>query len=1096
MENPTAGQAHSAPALLVLVAFGLMSAALLAVGPRDYPELHTMLDTGMCLLSGVVAWQFWDASKRIGRPFLAQIGISFAITSLLELVHVLVTIEWSGPLAPIVQAASVLRPATWAPAAYALPIGIGASLWLTRGGERRAPAFAAALIVLSAVLWGIFYWLPRYSSSPWLGITRPPLILVPLLWAIVGWQCWRLRSWNRTLGPLALMAAAMFLAHVTMLYSRAPHDTAAIVAHLGKVGGYLIVLVSLVQMASEDMLERSNAERQLARLNEELEQRVRERTSQLESAHEWTRAIFETALDGIITMDHEGRIAEFNPAAERIFGYRRSEAVGRPLAELIIPPAARELHRRGLARYLAGGEAKLLGKRIEVTGLRSDGSAVVVELSINRMPGGGPPTFAGFLRDITQHIRDQEAQARLAAIIHSSDDAIISKTLEGTITSWNPGAQKLFGYSAEEALGKPMTMLIPPERVHEEHEILARISRGEATEHSETVRVRKDGTPIDVSVTISPVRNDRGELTGASKIARDITERKHAELRLRAQLAKLDLLGRTTRAIGERQDLRSILQVAIRSLEDDLQIDFGCVCLYEPAQRIWNVACVGAKSQALALQLAIPEQARIEIDQNGLSRCLRGQLVHEPDITQSTFPFTRRLADAGLASLVAAPLMVESRVFGLVLAAGRQSGQFTSSDCEFLRQLSEHLALALHQAELYGALQRAYEDLRQTQQSVMQQERLRALGQMASGIAHDINNALAPAALYSQSLLERDASLSPEARSNLVVIQRAIDDVANTVARMKEFYHRHEPQLAHRSVDLNRVLQQVIDLTRARWSTMPQERGIVIRTQIIPAADLPALLGAAGEIRDALTNLVLNAVDAMPQGGTLTLRTYVSEPNQVHVEVTDTGVGMDEATRTRCLEPFFTTKGERGTGLGLAMVYGMLERHGGEIQIESEPGAGTSIRLMFPRAPSAALGASDSGVFPALAPSRPLRILFVDDDPIMLMSMRDILEQDGHVVVVADGGQRGIEAFRAAQERGEGFAVVITDLGMPQVDGRTVAAAVKSAAPGVAVILLTGWGHRLLAENDLPPGVDRVLSKPPKLAALRLALAELVPPPS
>jgi PAS domain S-box-containing protein len=822
---------------------------------------------------------------------------------------------------------------------------------------------------------------------------------------------------------------------------------------------------------------------------------VRERTEQVESVSAWTRAIFETALDGIITMDHEGRIAEFNPAAERIFGYRRSEAIGRPLAEVIIPPEARELHRRGLARYLAGGEAKLLGKRMELTGLRSDGSAVALEMSITRMPGGGPPLFVGFLRDITERVRERKTQTHLAAIIHSSDDAIISKTLDGVITSWNPGAQRLFGYSEEEALGKPMTMLMPPDRLHEEREILARITRGEATEHFETVRMRKDGTPIDVSVTISPLRNDRGELTGASKIARDITERRQAELKLQAQLAKLDLLGRTARAIGERQDVRSILQVAIRSLEDDLQIDFCCVCLYEPARRMWNVACLGAKSQALALQLAIPEQARIEIDQNGLSRCLRGQLVHEPDIRQSTLPFTRRLADAGLASLVAAPLTVESRVFGLVLAARRKAEQFSSSDCEFLRQMSEHLALALHQAELYGALQSAYEDLRQTQQSVMQQERLRALGQMASGIAHDINNALAPAALYTQSLLERDSSLSPEASSNLVVIQRAIDDVANTVARMREFSRQREPQLAHASVDLNRVLEQVIDLTRARWSTMPQERGIVIRTQIIPAADLPATVGAAGEIRDALTNLVLNAVDAMPQGGTLTLRTLASEPNQVQVEVIDTGIGMDETTRTRCLEPFFTTKGERGTGLGLAMVYGMLERHGGEIQIESEPGKGTSIRLLFPRAPTTAISAEGSGVFPAVEPSRPLRILFVDDDPIMLRSMRDILEQDGHLVVVTDGGQRGIEAFRAAQERGERFAVVITDLGMPHVDGRTVAATVKSAAPDVAVILLTGWGHRLLAEDDLPPGVDRVLSKPPKLAALRLALAELAPPP-
>jgi CheY-like chemotaxis protein len=255
-------------------------------------------------------------------------------------------------------------------------------------------------------------------------------------------------------------------------------------------------------------------------------------------------------------------------------------------------------------------------------------------------------------------------------------------------------------------------------------------------------------------------------------------------------------------------------------------------------------------------------------------------------------------------------------------------------------------------------------------------------------------------------------------------------------------------------------------------------------------------LGAESEIRDASTNLVLNAVDAMPKGGTLTLRTQIVEPNQVCVEVIDTGVGMDEATRTRCLEPFFTTKGERGTGLGLAMVYGMLERHGGEVQIESKLGKGTSIRLIFPPAVATTATAEGSGVFPTLRPRQSLRILFVDDDPIILKSLRDTLEQDGHVVVIADGGQRGIETFRAAQQRGERFAAVITDLGMPHVDGRTVAAAVKSAAPDVPVILLTGWGHRLLAENDIPPGVDRVLSKPPKLAALRLTLAELTTQPS
>jgi PAS domain S-box-containing protein len=961
MENPTDRQVYTRAALQLLAAFGLTSVVLFAIGRKDYPNLHTILDTAVCLLSGVLAWQFWDASQRIGRPFLAWIGISFAVTSALEVVHVLVTVEWSGPLAPIAQAANLLRPGTWPPAAYMLPIGIGGSLWLMHRGRQRAPAFAPVLVLLGAVLFAVFYWLPRYTSPGPLGITRPALVLVPLLWAVVGWQCWRLRSADRALEPLALMAATLLLAHVVMLYSRAPHDTPAMVAHLGKVGGYLILLASLMQMASEDTLERIKAEHQLVQLNEELEQRVLDRTAQL---------------------------------------------------------------------------------------------------------------------------------AQLAAIVQSSDDAIISKTLDGIISSWNPGAQKLFGYPAEEALGKPMTMLIPPDRLHEEREILARLARGETIDHFETERVRKDGKPIEVSVTVSPVRNDRGELTGASKIARDITERQQSQRKLRAQLAKLDLLGRTTRAIGERQDLQSILQVAIRSLEEDLPIDFGCVCLYEPAQRALTVACVGVKSQPLALQLAMPQKARIEIDQNGLSRCVRGQLVYEADITQLQFPFPQRLAQAGLGSLVAAPLMLESKVFGVVLAARREVGRFTSSDCEFLRQLSEHLALAMHQSELYGALQRAYEDLRQTQQSVMQQERLRVLGQLASGIAHDINNALSPAALYTQSLLERDSSLSDQAKGYLVVIQRAIEDVAHTVARMKEFYRRREPRLAHASVDLNRVLEQVIDLTRARWSAMPQERGMVIHMQTDLATDLPPMMGEESEIRDALTNLILNAVDAMPEGGTLTLRTYAFETNQVGVEVIDTGIGMDEATRTRCLEPFFTTKGERGTGLGLAMVYGMLERHGGEIRIESELGKGTSIRLSFPRGTTAKT-ADGSGVFPTLRPSQPLRILFVDDDPILLKSLRDTLEQDGHAVVVADGGQQGIDVFRAARERGEHFAAVITDLGMPHVDGRAVAIAVKSAAPDVPVILLTGWGHRLLAENDMPPSVDRVLSKPPKLAAVRRALAEL-----
>jgi len=846
-----------------------------------------------------------------------------------------------------------------------------------------------------------------------------------------------------------------------------------------------------------DFAGRTRAELALREAKDQLEARVRQRTAELALSYERTRAIFDTALDGVVAMDGGGRITEFNPAAERIFGHRRSEVIGLPLAEVIIPDALRERHRTGLARYLATGEAAVLGRRIEITGLRADGSQVPVELSINRMPGDGPPSFAGFVRDISERQKSAEMNARLAAIVESSDDAIASKNLDGIITSWNPGAERLFGYAAEEALGKPMAMLIPPERSTEEPTILARIARGETTDHFETVRVRKDGRAIDVSVTISPVRDEQGLIVGASSIARDITEQRRADAKVQAQLARLNLLQQVTRAIGERQDVQSIFQVVIRTLEEHLPVDFCCICLYDAAENCLIVTSVGVRSGQLAVELAMTEQARVDIDENGLSQCVRGRLVYEPDIAHVPFPFPRRLARGGLRSMVAAPLLVESKVFGILIAARQQANSFSSGECEFTRQVSEHVALATHQAQLYNALQQAYDDLRQTQNAVMQQERLLALGQMASGIAHDINNAISPVALYTESLLTAEQDLSPRARNYLEIIQRAIEDVAQTVGRMREFYRQREPQFTQLPVDMNRLVQQVVDLTRARWSDMAQQRGLAIEVRTELADELPEIMGAENEIREALINLIFNAVDAMPNGGPLTLRTRVVKeqssaseppvPKLVQVEVVDGGIGMDEETRRKCLEPFFTTKGERGTGLGLAMVYGTAQRHGADIEIETAPGKGTTMRLSFPVATKST---ADVIVAAQVNPIRALRVLVVDDDPLVLRSLRDALEMDGHSVMTADGGQAGIDAFLEARARHAPFHVVITDLGMPYIDGRKVSSAIKEAAPETVVLLLTGWGQRLISDGDIPPHVDRVLSKPPKLRELREALAQ------
>jgi PAS domain S-box-containing protein len=400
-----------------------------------------------------------------------------------------------------------------------------------------------------------------------------------------------------------------------------------------------------------------------------------------------------------------------------------------------------------------------------------------------------------------------------------------------------------------------------------------------------------------------------------------------------------------------------------------------------------------------------------------------------------------------------------------------------------------------HDAEVYNALQQAYDDLRDTREAVMQHERLRVLGQMASGIAHDINNALAPVKLYAQVLIEDERGMSERGRDNLRTIRDAIDDVTETVERLREFYRSRESQLKLLPLNLNELVRQVIELARARWRDMPQESGITIDVVTELSDDLPPAVGIESEIREALINLIFNAVDAMPSGGTLKLRTGVTQSElmteeqprgrQSYIEVIDTGVGMDENTRRRCLEPFFTTKGERGTGLGLAMVYGIVKRNNAGIEIESAPGRGTTVSLRFPVA-----HAADPQLHPTAITDTvpPLRILVIDDDPLVAEVLRDTLERDGHAVTVAEGGAKGLSAFLDARAKGESFAVVLTDLGMPYMDGRRVASAVKAESPTTPVILLTGWGRRMVADGDIPSSVDQVLSKPPDLSHLRRAL--------
>ena len=294
-------------------------------------------------------------------------------------------------------------------------------------------------------------------------------------------------------------------------------------------------------------------------------------------------------------------------------------------------------------------------------------------------------------------------------------------------------------------------------------------------------------------------------------------------------------------------------------------------------------------------------------------------------------------------------------------------------------------------------------------------------------------------------------------------------------------------------MDINQIIQEVIELTRPRWRDISQREGISIQIQQSLEPQLPLLFSDPSEFREALINLVFNAVDALVQGGTITFVTRsisvpVSEndktPGQrLQVEVRDDGIGMDEKIRQHCLEPFFSTKSLRGgTGLGLAMVYGMVQRHEGSIDIESSPGHGTCIRLNFPiqEKPPEIVRTT----LPQIEKKQALHILCIDDEEPIRLLLEDCLTHFNHRVATAASGEQGIKLFRAARLNNQPFEVIITDFGMPKMDGHQVARTIKAESPLTPIIMMTGWGTLIKDNDKTAPEVDAVIGKPPHMQEL------------
>jgi two-component system cell cycle sensor histidine kinase/response regulator CckA len=597
-------------------------------------------------------------------------------------------------------------------------------------------------------------------------------------------------------------------------------------------------------------------------------------------------ATVESSGDAIVGVTLDGIITSWNPAATAVYGYTAEEITGHNIAELAPPDRAGEP-----GSFLDGVRHGERVGRYETQGVRKDGAVIDVSISVSPIHGAaGTITEAiGTIRDVTELRRVTEATARLAAIVESSSDAIVGVTLDGIITSWNPAATAVYGYTAEEITGHSIAELIPPDRAAELPEILDQIKRGQRVDHFETIRLRNDGTVIDVSISVSPIFDAAGRITGVAAIARDITERNRAEAEMRA-----------------------------------------------------------------------------------------------------------------------------------------------------------------------------YQD------QISRTERLETVGQLAEGVAHDVNNMVGAIIGFAELITtetDNRAAVIHDARQILAASQRA-GRLTNELLILS----RRLPAQP-KTVNPNTLVAGMHELLTASIGSH-----ITLRLNL--ADDTPDIYADPGRIEQALLNLAANARDAMPDGGTLTITTagtHLTDQGARHVgsgiqpahyatiTVADTGTGMSPEVAARAFEPFFTTKElASGTGLGLSTVHGVITQAGGAVIITSEPGAGTIFHIFIPV--TAALGVLD-----VPAPARPAdrsaarqTVLVADDEPAVLQATTRILQYGGYATVEAATGYEALTLLISHDVQ-----LLLTDSLMPGMSGIALAENVAHLRPGLPVLHISGYTPPKVADEKL-----------------------------
>ena len=819
------------------------------------------------------------------------------------------------------------------------------------------------------------------------------------------------------------------------------------------------------------------------------------------------RLLMDSAPILVTGFDADGRVVLFNRACEELTGCRRDDALGQPLAQDLLPEAWRG--------RVASGDLPCPTAPVEHSWTTAAGVERQIESRAFTVPAGdGNRILVQVGHDITERKRAADLSAQRAAQARFMVD--VGRAITSSLDL--PAVLDLIVDRVCVLLRAPRSGLAILEPGSNDPDIRFVASRGMAPGfHELRPRHWRDGTtataiherrPVwsadvlhDPAFELSPSKRAVVESTGyravlsapllageqalgALSVYRDTPgEFSDDDVELlqvfAAQAAvairnaqffaeserrqhEAEILAALVRDINASLDLDTVLQGVVASAKDLCVADFARIALRMPESR--------AAVFRYAPGARFPSWTRIQVEPGqgaGGQVLLTGQPVRTANDVEESCITDADLAPSraeGVVAEMVVPIRVQDAIEGLLYVSNRSPRPFTDRDQTVLLRLANYAGTAIKNARLYDELREAHERLRRSQDQLVQAERLRALGEMAAGVAHDFNNMLA-VILGRTELLQRRPQ-DAELERGLEAIRKAAQTGADTVRRIQEFTRTRRTRPFER-VDLRTIIAEVIELTRPRWKDEAQRSGVRYEVTLEGAA--PPVQGRPEDLREMFTNLLVNALEAMPAGGTCAFQVRAARDTVV-VTVDDTGCGMSEETRRRIFEPFFSTKGPRGNGLGLAVTWGIVQRHQGTIEVTSRVERGTTFAITLPASPMAS---PIEECRPATADAPSARVLVVDDEPELRDVLAAFLEDGGHTVVRAADGA---EALRRLEQ--ESFDVVLTDLSMPGMSGWQVAETCRERDLRCLVGVVTGWGDQLDPERVRREGIAFVIAKP------------------